>query len=200
MQSSEQPSPPSLRERTKARRRELIRRTGMRLFAERGYEHTTIADIAAEAEVAPRTVTMYFSSKVDIALSAVSEFAGRLAEVFREHPEFSFTDAVDTWLLGEQDHPDPELAKLTNAMFETNPGLRSLSSGALADVAVLAGPAFAAEVGLPPGHPLARVVGSAVGSALSNYLAVPQPDPEHPTLRADFMHWLRATLHAAAPR
>ncbi|WP_390899314.1 TetR family transcriptional regulator [Streptomyces mirabilis] len=37
--------------------------------SERGRHATTVADIAAAAEVAPRTVPLYFCSRQDIALS-----------------------------------------------------------------------------------------------------------------------------------
>ncbi|MFD5763974.1 TetR family transcriptional regulator, partial [Streptomyces sp. NPDC127044] len=56
-----------LRERSKARRREAIVRAAYELFAERGFDATTIADIAAAAEVSPRTVTLYFPSNLELA-------------------------------------------------------------------------------------------------------------------------------------
>ena len=72
-----------LRERGKARRRAAITRAAFELFADRGYDATTIADIAAAAEVSPRTVTLYFRSKQDIALSRFTESADRLTEALR---------------------------------------------------------------------------------------------------------------------
>jgi AcrR family transcriptional regulator len=44
-----------LRERKKARPRRHIAETAARLFAERGYEHVSIRDVALEAEVALST-------------------------------------------------------------------------------------------------------------------------------------------------
>ncbi|WP_329318965.1 TetR/AcrR family transcriptional regulator [Streptomyces sp. NBC_01262] len=191
------PSTPSLRERSKARRRELIRRTAMRLFAERGYDRATIADIAAEAEVAPRTVTMYFASKADIAMSLPNEIAGRLVVIFRENPSIGFTDAIDQWLTAEAEHLDPELIALTSAMFQASPGLRSLSSAELGEAVEAGAPAFGAETGLPADHPLGAVIGAAVGAAVGEYLTVVLHAGNRPELHTAFMRTIRATVRSA---
>jgi AcrR family transcriptional regulator len=54
---------PGLRERKKQQTREKIARAGLDLFAERGYEQTTLADIADAADVSTRTIFAYFQSK-----------------------------------------------------------------------------------------------------------------------------------------
>lgn len=52
-----------LRELKKARTRQLIADVAARLFAERGYEHVLVSDIAREAEVSEQTTYNYFPSK-----------------------------------------------------------------------------------------------------------------------------------------
>lgn len=55
-----------LRERKKAKARALIQDHALRLFAEQGYEATTVTQIADAAEVSPSTLFRYFETKADI--------------------------------------------------------------------------------------------------------------------------------------
>ncbi|MFC3997645.1 TetR/AcrR family transcriptional regulator [Nocardiopsis sediminis] len=56
----------SRRERKKRQTRRLIAETAVRLFAEQGYEQTTVAQIASAADVATKTFFNHFPSKDDV--------------------------------------------------------------------------------------------------------------------------------------
>jgi AcrR family transcriptional regulator len=92
---------PGLRERKKQRTRETIIKVALGLFADRGFEKTTIADIADAAEVSSRTIFAYFPSKEDILFSDLPEMQKRLARALRERPEGATAlDALREFILG----------------------------------------------------------------------------------------------------
>ncbi len=68
--SQPDPKPGGLRERKRKRTRELIVAVALELFSQRGYQATTLAQIAEAAEIAPSTLHAYFPSKEDIVFSA----------------------------------------------------------------------------------------------------------------------------------
>lgn len=193
----------SLRERSKAKRRETIRREAMRLFTERGFEGATIQDIADAAELAPRTVTMYYPSKLDIALSWTNETAQRLVATFREHPDAEFTDVVGIWLEREKQAADPELVALALAMLEANPALSAVSDGQVNEAMHVAGASLTTQMRLEPGDPLFAVACAAVHGAITEYIKSTSRPAAQPDAQDAFLTYLRAiieTAHTASTR
>ncbi|QLE76173.1 TetR family transcriptional regulator [Streptomyces rectiverticillatus] len=76
-----------LRESKKQETRQLISDHATRLFLAQGFEETTIAEIAAAARVAKKTVTNYFPRKEDMALDHHEEFAASLARAVADRAE-----------------------------------------------------------------------------------------------------------------
>jgi AcrR family transcriptional regulator len=75
-----------LRELKKARTRQLIADTAARLFAERGYEHVAVSDVARAAEVAEATLYNYFQTKEQLVTDRDQHIQDRLGELIRSRP------------------------------------------------------------------------------------------------------------------
>lgn len=76
----------TLRERKKQRTRGAIERAALDLFEQRGFDGTTVDDVAAAADIAPRTFFHYFASKEDVVLADYAARLGRLVAELEDGP------------------------------------------------------------------------------------------------------------------
>jgi AcrR family transcriptional regulator len=75
-----------LRERKKEQTRQLLADTARRLFAERGFENVSVAEIAGAADLSQATVFNYFPTKEDLVYVGLETFEGELLRAVRERP------------------------------------------------------------------------------------------------------------------
>ena len=165
------PGQAGLRERSKARRRTAIIGAALELFADRGYDATTIADIAAAADVAPRTVAMYFPSKQEIAMARFGQVADELTSALRgSGPGESVTAIMGRWLrtsdAGADGGTELEVRELSRRMFAANPELNALRTVRMAAVIAESAVVIARATDAVPGDVGPRLAAAAAAAIL----------------------------------
>lgn len=117
----------SLRERKKNKTRAAIQQTALRLFAEQGYEATTIDQIADAVEISRATFFRYFPTKADIVLRDI--FDPRVLQVYRSQPKGLnplrvLRISLQSVFLGASSE-ELEDEKQRESLLRQTPGLRS---------------------------------------------------------------------------
>ncbi|MEU9736645.1 TetR/AcrR family transcriptional regulator [Streptomyces sp. NPDC048002] len=165
----------SLRERSKARRRQAILTAAYELFAERGFDHTSIADIAEAAEVSPRTVTLYFPSKLELAMAHFNEFVDQLADALHQRPQGQgIIDTLEQWLRQQAAHQGT-FDELNNRMLHANPQLKGLCGGRLTEVIQDGARLLAEERGWEPDDFAPRILAATVASVIGELTHQSEP-------------------------
>ncbi|QRP48670.1 TetR/AcrR family transcriptional regulator [Amycolatopsis sp. FDAARGOS 1241] len=165
---------PGLRERKKLETHRTLATTAVRLVGERGLDHVTVEDIAAEAGVSARTFFNYFASKEDSVVIAHADHAERSLRMVDRlagaAPTLSTLEAllasVREDLAEIDENRDEWLTRIR--IIKDNPGLTlramSLSSDAVEPTIA----AIAKRSGTDPAKDLyPSLVLSAFGSALN---------------------------------
>lgn len=145
-------------------------REALALFRKRGYDGTTVADIADAAEIAPRTFFAYFDTKEAVVFHDLAEVLGslraRLEDRGPDETTFdAFRDWIADWLAREDALSRAERSR--RKLIRTTPALRAqeeLNRGRFQD---LLADSVARDLGLPPGSVQPRLVGAAAAAALA---------------------------------
>jgi AcrR family transcriptional regulator len=181
-----------LRERKKARTRDAIISAAIDLFERQGYDETTVEEIAAAADVSPRTFFRYFDSKLDVIFSEKEDrddvyaaFAARPAhesvieavhQVLRQKIAHEFADGRDLMLRAHR------------VAFRT-PSLRAMSREHMQEEQENIAGVFAQRLGTAPDALEPRVLAATIGGAMSTvfetWAAQDHPTPESLLALAD---------------
>jgi AcrR family transcriptional regulator len=159
-----------LRERKKQRTREAIVVAALRLFEERGFDETTIADIAEAADIAPRTFFGYFPSKEDVVFADFPETLEGLSARLRDRAEDETAiDAIRAWIDGVLEDFDlrDERERCRKRVIGESPALAAHNRALMGQVEELLAEHIAHDLGDRPDDVRPRMIASAVIGALT---------------------------------
>ncbi len=144
-------SRPGLRERKKQRTRQTIVDVATRLFVEQGYQHTTLAQIAEEADVAASTFFNYFPTKVDIVFSLLDAAIDSAQRRVIERPEGEHAaQAIVAWLTEELpsvEQPYEDAIRRSRTIIDSAPELIAEERLRMALLEDVLAAAFARDLG-----------------------------------------------------
>jgi AcrR family transcriptional regulator len=162
--------PRSLRERRRIRTRRTIQAHALRLFADKGFQATTIEEIAAAAEMAPRTFFRYFPTKEEVVFW--SEYPPKLAESVARRPDdepalealhHGIVDGLAA--IWDQDEERERMLERLRLAFRTpalHPRMRQQQAHWAAELAKI----LAARLGERPDNLEVRIIAAAVAAAV----------------------------------
>ncbi|WP_203883682.1 acyl-CoA-like ligand-binding transcription factor [Planotetraspora kaengkrachanensis] len=158
----------SLRERKKAKTRRTIQEQALRLFAERGYEATTVEQIAEASEISPSTFFRYFPTKEDVVVQ--DDYDPLLiAEIVRQPAGLSPLPAVRAAFRAAFDELSPE--ELEQTLFRAKlslsvPAVRVRTAEGLFTTVDALAQAIAERSGADQDSPAVRTFAGAVMGAM----------------------------------
>jgi AcrR family transcriptional regulator len=157
-----------LRERKKVRTREAIIDAALDLFERKGYDATTVEDIAAAADVSPRTFFRYFESKLDLIMARSGENQTGVGPMLAARPAGEpLLDAVRAVMRAEleQQIADPLVLREFQVML-TTPSLRTMAREHFYEEEAEMVGAIAARLGVAEDDFVAHVTTGVIASAL----------------------------------
>jgi AcrR family transcriptional regulator len=122
------PDPTGRRERKKAATRQALADAALRLFAARGFEATTIDEIAAVVDVSPRTFHRHFPRKEDVLFADHDRRVARLRAALAERPaDQPLLESVRDGVLVVIDElaSRRDLERIRSSLITSSPALRA---------------------------------------------------------------------------
>ncbi|MBU3751270.1 MAG: TetR family transcriptional regulator [Mycobacterium sp.] len=186
---------PGLRERKKQRTRATLVDVAARLCAEQGYERTTVDQIAAGADVSPRTFSRYFPNKEAVIAALMEEVAEQVAEALTRQPrditEHEALVRAHTEVFRAAEHGQPESTSVDRmrgflSIVNSTPMLSLATFTFRPDGSTHAVvEAIAWRMGLPTTDPAVRVVFDTWAVLMATALGRPGSDTADPGALSD---------------
>lgn len=151
-----------LRERKSAQMRDAIERAAAELTLEQGFANTTVEQIAARADVAPRTVFARYPTKDAIIFSEALATEDRL-RAWVDNPDRDLLDGMSDFVQGffTADPDRTEVRRLRFKAILQDPYLRSVLHGRLGDIEARITNRIANELHVSPDDAGPKVIAAA---------------------------------------
>jgi AcrR family transcriptional regulator len=154
----------SLREQKKAANHDAIFAAAITLFSEKGYNKTTLSDIAETANVSQRTIFAYYPSKEAIIFEPYRLLFDDLFDHIDNRGEMTVFESLRLFAVPERDSVKTEELQ---ALIESNTELQEYSTNLMATLESKLTEAIATEKGLRPDSIQAFLIGSACRAIIS---------------------------------
>jgi len=190
---------PGLRERKKLKMRAAIQSEAMRLFLEKGFQETTIEEIAEAVEIAPSTFFNYFPSKEDVVLQ--DDLDPLVIAAFNAQPaELSPLTALRNAMRAVFSNLTPEqtaLARQRMALISSDEDLRAAMMGQFMGLVDQIAGLVAARTGCNPNDFTVRNLAGALLGVFMSAMLVAAEDPTRDMI--ELMDAAVAHLEAGLP-
>ncbi|HKZ15034.1 MAG TPA: mycofactocin system transcriptional regulator [Solirubrobacterales bacterium] len=152
--------------------REEIETVALALFAERGFEATTVDDVAAAIGVGRRTLFRYFESKNDIAWGDFDWVMERLRTALDEGAELPLMEALRLGVVESNSYPADQLPglRIRMTLITRTPALQAHSALRYAEWRGVVADWVAARTGLEADDLVPQTIsGAALGVAMATF-------------------------------
>ena len=156
-----------LRERKKRQTREALTRAALELFGERGYDETTLADIADAAGCSTRTIFAYFPGKEDILFCTLQTMRDALAQALAERPAGTDALAALREFILSSAHEKTELDHKLGRVIAADPTLASHKRARIAELQEDLAAAIADDLGVGPDDLRPQVAAASLTAAFA---------------------------------
>jgi len=191
-----------LRERKKRETRDALTRAALELFVERGYDETTLAEIAEKAGVSTRTIFAYFPGKEDILFCTMQTVRDALAQALAERPAGMDALAALREFILDSAHQKTELDDKLGQVVARDPTLASHKRARMMELQEVLAAAIADDLGVGPDDLRPQVAAASLAAAFevlerqeSERTTTPTP-AELAAAIDPIISFVRAGLHA----